>query len=97
MDKNRAAVVLMLRYDESPKVGDRVQATASAAMGKTLATQRYGAMAKVKKLSGEIIASEVVDVGTNGGYAGMMSKSANPFTVVRYWRILGLLRRSRMM
>ena len=58
MDKNRAAVVLILRYDESPKVGDRVQATASAAMGKTLATQRYGAMAKVKKLSGEIIASE---------------------------------------
>ena len=43
---------------KAPKVGDRVQATASAAMGKTLATQRYGAMAKVKKLSGEIIASE---------------------------------------
>ena len=58
MDKNRAAVVLILRYDESPKVGDRVHATAAAAMGKTLATQRYGAIAKFKKLSGEIIASE---------------------------------------
>ena len=43
---------------KAPKVGDRVQATAAAAMGKKLATQRYGANAKAKKLSGEIIASE---------------------------------------
>ena len=44
---------------KAPKVGDRVQATAAAAMGKKLAAQRrYGANAKVKKLSGEIIASE---------------------------------------
>ena len=43
---------------KAPKVGDRVQATAAAAMGKKLATQRYGANAKVKKLSGEIIPSE---------------------------------------
>ena len=43
---------------KAPKVGDRVQATAAAAIGKKLATQRYGANAKVKKLSGEIIASE---------------------------------------
>ena len=43
---------------KAPKVGDRVQATAAAAMGKKLATQRYGANAKDKKLSGEIIVSE---------------------------------------
>ena len=43
-----------LRFD-TPKVGDRVQATAAAVMGKKQATQRYGANAKVKKLSGEII------------------------------------------
>ena len=42
----------------APKVGDRVEPTAAAAMGKKLATQRYGANAKAKKLSGEIIASE---------------------------------------
>ena len=41
-----------------PKVGDRVQATAALATGKKLATQCYGSDAKVKKLSGEIIASE---------------------------------------
>ena len=39
---------------KAPKVGDKVQVT----MGKKLATQRYGGIAKVKKLSGEIIASE---------------------------------------
>ena len=38
---------------KAPKIGDRVQPTAAA-----LAIQRYGANAKVKKLSGEIIASE---------------------------------------
>ena len=43
---------------KAPKVGDRVQPTAAAAMGKKLATQRYGANAKAKKLSGEVIASE---------------------------------------
>ena len=43
---------------KAPKVEDRVQATAAAAMGKKLATQRYGANAKAKKLSGEIIASD---------------------------------------
>eukprot|EP00731_Ephydatia_muelleri_P037306 Em0439g1a len=43
---------------KAPKVGDRVQVAAAAAKGKKLATQRYGANAKVKKLSGEIIASE---------------------------------------
>ena len=82
---------------KAPKIGNRVQATAAAAMGKKLATQCYGANAKVRKLSGEIIASEGVDVGANGGYSGTMSKSANPFTVLRYWRMLGLLRRSKMM
>ena len=48
---------------KAPKIGNRVQATAAAAMGKKLATQCYGANAKVRKLSGEIIASEGVDVG----------------------------------
>ena len=43
---------------KAPMVGDRVQPTAAAAMGKKLATQRYGANAKANKLSGEIIASE---------------------------------------
>ena len=43
---------------KAPKVRDRVQTTVAAVMGKKLATQRYGANAKVKKLSGEIIASE---------------------------------------
>ena len=43
---------------KAPKVGDRVQPTAAAAMGKSLATQHYGANAKAKKLSGEILASE---------------------------------------
>ena len=43
---------------KAPKVGDRVQPTAAAAMGKKLAIQRYGANAKAKKLSGEFIASE---------------------------------------
>ena len=35
---------------KAPKVGDRVQATAAAAMGKKLATQCYGVNAKFKKL-----------------------------------------------
>ena len=65
-------------------------------MGKKPVTQRYGANVKAKTHSGEIIASEVVDVGANGGYIGTMSKSANLFTVLRYWRMLGLLRRSKM-
>ena len=43
---------------KAPKVGDRVQPTAAAAMDKNLATQRYGANAKAIKLSGEILASE---------------------------------------
>ena len=43
---------------KAPKVADRVQGTAAAVMGKKLATQRYGANAKAKQLSGEIIASE---------------------------------------
>ena len=43
---------------KAPKVEDRVQATAAAAMGKKLAKQHYGANSKAKKLSGEIIASE---------------------------------------
>ena len=43
---------------KAPKVGDRVQPTAAAAKGKKLATQCYGANAKAKKISGEIIASE---------------------------------------
>ena len=101
VDKNRAAVVLneSLRFCKMkpPKVGDRVQTTAAVVMGKKLAIQRYGANAKVKKISGEIIVSEGSGRGANGGHAGTMSKSANPFTVLRYWRMLGLLRRSNMM
>ena len=49
VDKNRAAVVL--KTMKAPKVG-------TAVMGKKLATQCYGSYAKVKKLSGETIASE---------------------------------------
>ncbi|KAL5510601.1 hypothetical protein EMCRGX_G006169 [Ephydatia muelleri] len=69
---------------KAPKLGDRVQATAAAVMGKKQATQCYGANAKVKKLSGEVIASEGSGRGRKWRvYAGTMSKSANPFTVVR--------------
>ena len=56
VDKNRAAVVLKIyalvqSAMKAPKVGDRVQVTVAAAMGKKLAIQRYGACSKVKKLS----------------------------------------------
>ena len=43
---------------KAPMVGDRVQTTAAAAMGKKLAIQRYKANAKVKRLSGYILTSE---------------------------------------
>ena len=60
VNKSRAAVVLKIyaSVHENAKCWGQSTGNCSSMMGKKLATQRYGANAKAKKLSGEIIASE---------------------------------------